>query len=172
MSVVINECTVEDVKTLQEISYNTFHETFSNMNSEENMKAYLENAFNTKKLEEEISNPASTFYFLYCNGELAGYLKINVDEAQTEDMGEEALEIERIYISEEFQKNGLGKCLLKKGLEVAKDQNKRKIWLGVWEYNTGAIRFYQRMGFVKTGSHSFYMGDEQQTDFIMVKTMA
>jgi len=172
MSVVINECTTKDVKTLQAISYNTFHETFAAMNSEENMQAYLENAFTTKRLEEELSNPASKFFFIHYNQELAGYLKVNIDEAQTEDMGEKTLEIERIYVKKEFQKNGLGKDLLHKGMEIAKDQDKRKIWLGVWEHNVGAIHFYNKMGFTKTGTHSFYMGDEQQTDFIMMKTIA
>lgn len=171
MSVDIVTCTMEDIKELQEISYSTFYETFSDMNTEENMKAYLENAFTTKKLAEEISIPSSTFYFIYQHKELAGYLKVNVNEAQTEDMGEESLEIERIYIKEEFQKNGLGKHLLNKGIEVAKNNGKRNIWLGIWEDNVGAIHFYQKMGFVQTSSHSFYMGDERQTDFIMMKTL-
>ncbi|MEV9641384.1 GNAT family N-acetyltransferase [Mammaliicoccus sciuri] len=171
MSVVINECTIEDIHTLQEISYNTFHETFSHMNSEKNMKTYLEKAFNTKRLEKEVLTPFSKFYFLYWDEKLAGYLKINVNEAQTEEMGKEALEIERIYINKEFQKKGLGKFLLNKGIELAKDQGKKNVWLGVWENNLGAIQFYQKMGFVKTGAHSFYMGDEQQTDFIMMKTI-
>ena len=171
MSVVINECTIEDVHTLQEISYNTFYETFSHMNSEKNMKTYLEKAFNTKRLEKEVLTPFSKFYFLYWDEKLAGYLKINVNEAQTEEMGKEALEIERIYINKEFQKKGLGKFLLNKGIELAKDQGKKNVWLGVWENNLGAIQFYQKMGFVKTGAHSFYMGDEQQTDFIMMKTI-
>ncbi|MBY0221086.1 MULTISPECIES: GNAT family N-acetyltransferase [Sporosarcina] len=171
MSVVINECTIEDIHTLQEISYNTFYETFSHMNSEKNMKTYLEKAFNTKRLEKEVLTPFSKFYFLYWDEKLAGYLKINVNEAQTEEMGKEALEIERIYINKEFQKKGLGKFLLNKGIELAKDQGKKNVWLGVWENNLGAIQFYQKMGFVKTGAHSFYMGDEQQTDFIMMKTI-
>src|SRR5690625_4109647 len=171
MSVVINECTLEDIKILQKISYNTFHGAFSHMNSEKNMKSYLENAFSIKRLEKEISNPSSKFYFIYCNEELAGYLKVNVNEAQTEEMGKEALEIERIYIKQEFQKNGLGRHLLNKGLEIAKALDKKKIWLGVWENNVGAICFYNKMGFLKTGTHSFYMGDEQQTDYIMMKTI-
>ncbi|WP_039790739.1 GNAT family acetyltransferase, partial [Paenibacillus riograndensis] len=39
--------------------------------------------------------------------------------------------------------------------------------LGVWEKNENAIAFYKKMGFVQTGSHSFYMGDEEQIDIIM-----
>lgn len=169
MSVVINECTHEDISILQQISRDTFYETFAHMNSEDNMKDYLENSLSIEKLEEEISNPSSKFYFIFCNRVLAGYLKVNINGAQTEDMGEETLEIERIYIRHEFQNNGLGRQLLSKGLDVAGLQNKTKIWLGVWEHNEGALSFYNKMGFVHISSHSFYMSDEQQTDFIMMK---
>ncbi|MBA9088506.1 ribosomal protein S18 acetylase RimI-like enzyme [Fontibacillus solani] len=86
-------------------------------------------------------------------------------------MGDESLEIERIYIKSKFQKHGLGKYLLKKALEIAMEREKKKIWLGVWENNENAIAFYMKMGFVQTKSHSFYMGDEEQIDFIMTKTL-
>ncbi|MGO4900608.1 GNAT family N-acetyltransferase [Bacillus sp. GM2] len=171
MTVKIKKCTLEDLIKLQEMSYETFNETFKDQNSPENMKAYLEKAFHLKQLEKELANSASQFFFVYCNNEAAGYLKVNTDEAQTEKMGDESLEIERIYIKNEFQKHGLGKYLFNKALEIAKELNKKKIWLGVWEKNENAIAFYKKMGFVQTGAHSFYMGDEEQTDFIMTKTL-
>jgi hypothetical protein len=37
--------------------------------------------------------------------------------------------------------------------------------------NERAITFYKKMDFVQTGAHSFYMGDEEQIDFIMTKTL-
>lgn len=86
-------------------------------------------------------------------------------------MGAESLEIERIYIKKKFQKHGLGKYLLNKAMEIAMERNKKKIWLGVWEKNENAIAFYKKLGFVQTGAHSFYMGDERQMDFIMTKTL-
>ena len=86
-------------------------------------------------------------------------------------MSDESLEIERIYVKNQFQKHGFGKLLLDKAIENAKERNKQKIWLGVWEKNENAIAFYKKMGFVQTGAHSFYMGDEEQTDFIMSKTL-
>ena len=98
-------------------------------------------------------------------------MKVNTNDAQTEKMGNESLEIERIYIRNKFQKQGLGKYLFNKALEIAKERNEKKIWLGVWEKNENAIAFYHKMGFVQTGAHSFYMGDEEQTDFIMTKTL-
>ncbi|MDQ0174237.1 GNAT family N-acetyltransferase [Bacillus chungangensis] len=171
MTINIKKCTLEDSRKLQEISYKTFNETFKNQNSPENMNAYLERAFNLKQLEKELSNISSQFFFVYFNNEVAGYLKVNTNDAQSEEMGDELLEIERIYIKNKFQKHGLGKYLLNKAMEIAIERNKKKIWLGVWEKNENAIAFYKKMGFVQTGAHSFYMGDEEQMDFIMTKTL-
>ena len=56
-------------------------------------------------------------------------------------------------------------------MEIAIEHNKRKIWLGVWDKNDNAIAFYKKLGFVQTGAHSFYMGDEEQIDYIMSKTL-
>lgn len=170
MTITIEKCTLEDLRKLQEISYETFNETFKHQNSPENMKAYLERAFNLKQLEKELSNRFSQFFFIYSNNEVAGYLKVNTDDAQSEKMGDETLEIERIYVKKKFQKLGLGQHLLNKAMEIAAEHNKKTIWLGVWERNENAIAFYKKMGFVQTGAHSFYMGDEEQLDFIMTKT--
>ncbi|WP_077625106.1 GNAT family N-acetyltransferase [Sediminibacillus massiliensis] len=171
MSIKMKLCTLGNAQTLQEISQETFMETFEDQNTPENMKAYMEKAFNLKQIEKELANPSSQFFFVHFNQEIAGYLKINTGEAQTEEMGDDCLEIERIYIRHYFQRHGLGKYLLGKAMEIAQEHNLHKIWLGVWEENENAIAFYQKMGFVQTGAHAFYMGDEEQTDLIMTKRL-
>ena len=169
MTIKIKKCNREDLQVLQDISIETFNDTFKDQNSSENMKAYLERAFNLKQLEKELSNLSSEFFFIYFHNEIAGYLKVNVNDAQSEEMGEESLEIERVYIHTKSQKYGLGKLLLNKAIEIAKKHNKKNVWLGVWEKNENAIAFYKKLGFVQTGFHSFYMGDEEQIDLIMTK---
>ncbi|WP_426452993.1 GNAT family N-acetyltransferase [Paenibacillus sp. S-38] len=171
MTIGIKKCTMEDLGLLQEISVKTFNETFRDQNSPEQMKAYLERAFNLTQLEKELSNPSSAFYFIYSNEDIAGYLKVNTDDAQSEFMGSDSLEIERIYIRKAFHKQGLGKYLLNKAIDLSMERNKAKIWLGVWEKNENAIAFYKKMEFVQTGAHTFYMGDEEQIDYIMTKTL-
>ncbi|MFG6147376.1 GNAT family N-acetyltransferase [Halobacillus sp. B23F22_1] len=171
MTITIRKCTCDDVPQLQEIGYTTFKNTFQHQNSPENMESYLNKAFTIHQVEKEIAAQNSHFYFIYVKEELAGYLKVNTGEAQTEKMGEDSFEIERIYIIDQFQKHGLGKGLLNLAIEMAVEQHKTKVWLGVWEKNENAIAFYKKMGFVQTGAHSFYMGDEEQTDIIMVKKL-
>lgn len=172
MTVSITKCSREDLPRLREISIETFTDTFKDQNSPENLKAYLEKAFNAEQLEKELAHSSSEFYFVYFHDELAGLLKVNRNDAQTEPMGDESLEIERIYIRNPFQRKGLGQYLIHKAMEIAKIHNKTRVWLGVWEKNENAIHFYKKIGFVQTGAHSFYMGDEKQTDFIMVKTLS
>lgn len=171
MNVTIKKCSIEDLQKLQEISIQTFTETFKDQNSPENLKAYLERAFNREQLEKELSNTFSEFYFIYFNEKLAGYLKVNIDYAQTEEIADEALEIERIYIKSNFKGNGLGNFLMEKAVEIAIGNKKKLIWLGVWEKNENAVEFYKNWGFVQIGVHSFYMGDEEQIDYIMSKSL-
>lgn len=102
---------------------------------------------------------------------MVGYLKINIGNAQSEKMGDESLEIERIYVKNKYQKHGIGKILLNTAIEFALERDKKEIWLGVWEKNENAIAFYKKMDFVQTGVHSFYVGEEEQTDLIMTKAI-
>jgi ribosomal protein S18 acetylase RimI-like enzyme len=113
----------------------------------------------------------SNFYFLYADGELSGYIKLNEHKAQTDIYDPQSLEIERIYVQQESQGIGLGSALLRKAINIAETREKSYIWLGVWERNHKAIQFYKKNGFYEIGKHSFFMGEEEQTDYIMRKDL-
>jgi len=156
-----------DVNKLEQISKQTYFDTFSAENSTENMRAYLDSSLSEEKLLEELKESNSEFYFAEINHKTIGYLKINFGDAQTDLHDHNALELERIYVIKEFQGKKNGQKLLDKVLGIAKKNQMDYLWLGVWEKNEGAIRFYERNGFSVTGSHPFRMGDEIQTDLIM-----
>nr|WP_242003493.1 GNAT family N-acetyltransferase [Culicoidibacter larvae] len=165
----LKKLSVNDAAVLQEISVLTYKDTFDPYNSAENMAIYLEEAYNIPKLERELQNPESEFYFLFVDGRLAAYLKLNVGAAQSETIADNALEVERIYVKPEFKRRGLGKYLMEKSEAIAKELGKSSMWLGVWEDNKAAQSFYEQMGFAIVGSHSFFMADDEQTDLIMAK---
>lgn len=171
MEPTIRKCAQEDVGALRAISRKTFQETFAGYNAPSEMQAYLDRAYEIEKLRGEIQNEHMQFYFLYFNGVLAGYLKLNEAPAQTEFQDNDALEIERIYIAREFQGCGLGRFLINKAVETARARRKRYVWLGVWEKNKKAISFYQKHGFYKIGAHSFFVGSDEQTDDLMRKDL-
>ncbi|KRL87119.1 GNAT family N-acetyltransferase [Ligilactobacillus apodemi] len=167
----LQKITSTDVKVLQALSIETFSETFADQNDPKALNDYLQQAYDLAKLTHELKDPNSSFYFIYAADKLAGYLKVNVKDAQTEDLGQNALEIERIYLKKEFKRQGLGKMLFEKALALAAEKSCTKIWLGVWEKNYPALAFYEKMGFKQSGAHSFFMGEEKQTDYIMVKEL-
>ena len=83
------------------------------------------------------------------------------------ELNADALELERIYVSKELQKNGFGSYLMEQTVAIAKQKGKRYIWLGVWEKNRRAISFYRKHGFYIIGTHEFVIGEDIQTDYIM-----
>lgn len=156
-----------DLVNLQKISKITFSETFSTLNTPENMKKYLEENLSLEKLHAELIDPNASFYFAVNKNEIIGYLKINVGKAQTELQDENSLEIERIYVLNEFQGKNVGQILFEKAIQEAKKINAKYVWLGVWEKNIKAIKFYKKNGFVEFDKHIFKLGDDEQTDIMM-----
>ncbi|MEA4813320.1 MAG: GNAT family N-acetyltransferase, partial [Oscillospiraceae bacterium] len=59
MNLTFRQCIPDDIHTLCDFSYRTYNETFAHMNTPSNMKAYLEQSFNTNKLSGELSNSNS-----------------------------------------------------------------------------------------------------------------
>ena len=171
MVTLFRQCNMEDADILADFSRQKFYETFASMNTPENMAVYLNEAFAPEKIRAELANPDSAFYFLYADEKLAGYLKLNEAPAQTDVRDAQSLEIERIYVSKDFQGEGLGRYLLEKATSIAMRREKKYIWLGVWEKNEKALRFYKRNGFYPIGAHVFMIGDDEQTDYLMRKDL-
>ena len=163
----IVQVTDHEMATLQQISRQTFAETFAGSNTEENMRKYLDEAYSLEKLAEELKAPDVYFYFAKEGEEVIGYLKLNAGASQTELKDKKALEIERIYVLSQWQGKKVGKRLYDKAIEVAKVLNVEYVWLGVWEENTRAIGFYERQGFVAFDKHIFRLGQDEQTDIMM-----
>lgn len=167
MEIIITKITENEILQLQEIGRKTFSETFSENNTEESMNDYLETSFSTEKLTSELIDENSEFYFAKLNDEVIGYLKLNTGLSQTEIKGDNALEIERIYVSKDFHGKKVGQILYEKAIEIASQKNVDYVWLGVWENNKRAIKFYQKNGFVEFDKHIFKLGNEEQTDIMM-----
>lgn len=163
----IKKIGLTDIESLQMIGKQTFIETFAEGNTEANMQKYLIEGFTVDKLTNELINPGSEFYFAKVGNKVVGYLKINFGAAQTELKDEKALEIERIYVLKEFHGKRVGQFLYDKAYDVAKLKNVDFLWLGVWEENPKAIKFYKKNGFIEFDKHIFKLGDDEQTDIMM-----
>lgn len=166
-NIEIKPVTVHDVHLLQKISIQTFDLAFADFNTKENLATYYQLAFSIPALIKQIENPNSTFNMVYVDNQLAAYTKVNIGESQTEIKAPDGLEVERLYIYPNYQNFGLGEFLLNQIKERALSLNKKYMWLGVWENNHRAIKFYRNFGFEKFDSHIYVMGDDPQNDWMM-----
>ncbi|SFN19666.1 spermine/spermidine N-acetyltransferase [Chitinophaga sp. YR627] len=168
----ISKAAPEDVGLLQQIGTQTFFEAFAQVNTESDMKQYLEATFNEEKILAELHNPESAFFIVWDGASPIGYLKLNTGKAQTDLKETDSLEIERIYVLGAYHGKKVGQLLYEKALEVAQLQHKSSIWLGVWENNHKAIRFYEKNGFVTFSTHMFRLGEDDQLDLLMRKILS
>ena len=167
MDVKLRHCTAEDAEALHSLSVKTFYDTFARYNPPDIMNEFLASAYDTEKLRRELSNTDSSFFFVYADGNIAGYMKLNEAPSQSDINDKLSLEIERLYVLHDCHGLGLGSYMMRYAIDTAVKRGKSYVWLGVWEHNEKAKRFYKNNGFFRFDSHSFWMGDDEQTDILM-----
>ncbi|WP_232842576.1 GNAT family N-acetyltransferase [Levilactobacillus tujiorum] len=155
--------TTDELTQLHDISVETFAATFGAMNTPENLAAYLEHDLSPEQLRQELATPTDSFYFIKVNDQLAGYGKLRRHA--------DNLEIQRVYVRKAFQHHGLGRQFLEFAEQTATTEGFTKLTLGVWEHNTNALAFYKVMGYQRYGAHTFDLGSDHQTDFLMEKSL-
>ncbi|MFY7963478.1 MAG: GNAT family N-acetyltransferase [Chitinophagaceae bacterium] len=163
----IRRVVLEDAETLSKLGADTFFDTFTGTCTDEDMSNFLADYFNIEQVKKELSDADDFFYFAEVDGRAVGYLRIKEDYKSFETMKQwKALELKRLYISKDFHGKGVAQALTNLAFDFAKENSYEVIWLGVWEHNYRAQRFYQKMGFEDSGhSHDFPIGNTPQTDF-------
>lgn len=167
MKLHMRPCAIKDLGVLANLGRRTFIEAFEKDNKPEDFKEYLDSAFGEERLLKELQDINSSYYFIHKDSSLVGYIKLNENESQTDIKDIDAIELERIYVLSDFQGQGIGEWILGQVISIAKAKNRLYVWLGVWEHNPKAIKFYQRLGFYKFGNHPYFIGKDEQTDWLL-----
>ncbi|RFM30550.1 GNAT family N-acetyltransferase [Deminuibacter soli] len=154
-------------QVLADVSRQTFYDAFAAQNSAADMEQHLEKTYNLLQITKELTSPHCRFYFAMAGDIVAGYMKLNFAPAQTELHDANALELERIYVVQNWQGQKIGQLLLNKAIALVKELRLQYLWLGVWEHNAKALAFYRRNGFVAFSTHHYTVGTDVQTDLML-----
>ena len=158
----------EDYRIVADIGSRTFYETWKEVNTEEDLQSYISEAFDEKKIRNELENAAvNTFILARVDKEIAGFVKLRNDRIYEGLTGTKSLEIERIYLLKIYQDKKIGKALMDESIRLAKVQQYEWLWLGVNQENYKAIDFYKRYGFEIFGKKQFRLGKAVDEDFLM-----
>ncbi|MDA0267213.1 MAG: GNAT family N-acetyltransferase [Cyanobacteria bacterium] len=160
-----------DHEMLATLAARTFSDAFIADNRPEDIAAYVNQAFTPSQMLAELTMPESWVLLAYDEATLAepalGYARLVLNSHHPSLQGQQALELNRLYVEQKAIGRGYGAALMTASLKGAVAANCDTIWLGVWEHNTRAQRFYQRWGFKTVGTQTFVLGEDVQTDWVM-----
>lgn len=159
--------TPQDIPALQRIAIDTQVDTFGEFNTEANMNAYLEEAYNLESLRRELDEAGSRNCLAFLDNDLTGFMRLRRSTEVDHLLGANTIELQRLYVDRKFHGLGIGAAMMRDGLEFAMNLGVDWIWLGVWERNFRAQEFYTRWGFERFSEHIFQMGDDPQTDWLL-----
>ena len=166
---IIHRATRQDAGLIADLGHRTFKASFGADNRPEDMEQYLSLNFSKAHIEEQLSDPASIFLLAYKNARAVGYAMLHTGDNPESVPGTKPVELVRFYIEAEIIGTGCGSALMQFCLETAQKNGHRTIWLGVWEKNLRAIRFYEKWGFKKVGTKEFILGSDLQKDHIFAR---
>ncbi|MEQ9424547.1 MAG: GNAT family N-acetyltransferase [Cyclobacteriaceae bacterium] len=161
------KCTISDAQEIINIGKETFQTAFGHQNNPVDVAEYLGRSFDPEKISNELASEDISYYLAKIGNEAIGYIKLKKGFAQNEFQNEGGIELERLYVHAKTQGKGFGSILLNRAIAISKEAGFPFIWLGVWEKNIDAIRFYKRHGFERIGEHQFLLGKDLQTDWLM-----
>lgn len=170
-SIVVRPATVADAEAWSVLARRVFLDTFGPTNDPDDLAAYMADAFTPAQQRAEIEDPARRCLLAECDGVLAGYVLLREGAREEAVVAERPVEIQRLYVDHAWHGHGVAQRLMAEALAHAAAVGADVVWLGVWEHNPRAIRFYEKHGFIKAGTHRFRLGRDVQRDYVMVRAV-
>lgn len=172
-AVHISYATASDAALLADLGAQAFREAFADnpLNAPSDMAAYMATAFAPEVQARELADPNAIFLLAETGGEVVGYAKLLADSREEGITAARPIELVRLYALQKWVGRGIGAALMQRCLAEARDRDHDVMWLGVWEYNYRAQKFYEKFDFVRCGEHIFQLGQDAQTDWLMQRDL-
>ncbi len=163
----IRKAEPNDASALARLAEKTFRDTFAADNNAADMDQHCADTYSTKIQTREILDPNIDTFVCEFENQLIAYAQLSWLQAPSYVTAQRPVEIRRFYVDSPWHGQGIAQTMMNKLLEHVASKNADQIWLGVWEHNPKAQRFYQKMGFLEVGDHVFQLGSDPQRDLIM-----
>ncbi|WWC66918.1 uncharacterized protein I206_100825 [Kwoniella pini CBS 10737] len=180
----------EDAKEISKLVSETWSKLFGWSITKEDLNLYLNTNLSIKSILKEIKDENNLFILIVSSSSsnkkekekekeeiILGISQLVINSNSNSIFKKinklKSIELQRIYINLNFKGKGLGTLLIKESEKIIKNKynNKNQIWLGVWENNENAIKFYKKLGFIQIDEKVFYAGSSKRRDFVMVKDL-
>ncbi len=162
---------LSELAVLQKIAIDSYWQTFGESTTVENNQRFIEEAYTLKQFEKELNEVNSNYYLAWDGDKAAGFLRMRLSDEVKHLLGDNTVELQRLYIHPDHQGKKIGSILMDYALDYASQRKVEWIWLGVWEFNLRAQAFYKKFGFERFSEHVFQVGDDPQIDWLLKKKL-
>ena len=160
-----------DAAALSALQRRTFIAAFGADNDPQDLALHCAQTYSPALQLQEINDPQLTTYVAQEGDDLCAFIQLNQTTSPACIKTHRALEIKRLYVDAAWHGLGVAQQLFEQAITFGRLQKAEKIWLGVWENNPRALRFYQKLGMVEAGEQVFMVGTDAQRDLIMALTL-
>lgn len=146
---LIRYATPGDAEEIAELGASTYTAHFGELWSPQGLATFLAGQLSIEKIRADLAEGDATRYVVAeREGELAGFATVVRDRPIPGLEGERGLWLQQLYLRPKVTRQGIGSVLLHAVGGIAEQIGEDQIWLDVLRSNTGAIRLYERHGFV------------------------
>lgn len=167
MALAIRRATAADAALLSALAARTFTETFGHLYPDEDLQAFLADAYAVERQEVILTEPAYAVFLLEDDGVAVGHCAVGPCGLPHPDVVPGDGELKRLYVLASHQNGGHGQRLFDTGIDWLLRDGPRELWIGVWSENHGAQRFYARQGFETVGEYEFPVGRVRDRELIL-----
>jgi len=160
----VRRARAEDAAELAQLAATAFWDTYREIDDPEDIASYVAEHFSADEMAAVLRAEGSTTLIAEAGGEMAGYAVLRWSEAPACVPAEGAIELARFYLSSRFIGHGHGRRLMQAVHAEARAQAARSMWLGVYDRNLRAVRFYERFGFTHAGGKEFLFAGKVYVD--------
>ncbi len=166
MSLTIRQATIDDLHLISVLAIATHYEAYFELDPSHDLADYCVRFFNLETVKSELENPQLTYLIVQYKGNAVGFAELREGKYIECLKGKNAIEVQRIYVIEPLKGKGIGKRLFEKCCEIAREKGYQTIWLGVWDKNIEAQKFYEKIGMKNVGLTDFSDGKSNFINFV------
>lgn len=166
MSIAIKACDLADAPVLAQLGAKTFYDTFRPYNTEEDMVAYITKTYNEETILQNLQREDIHYAIAYEDNNPVGYIKL-LHKTHYAGLTGDCIELEKIYVLQSALGTGAGNMLMAYAVMFSRQHQYDTLFLGVWEENKRAVRFYEKNGFTVFAHRAFTLGSKVCDDYMM-----
>ena len=167
----ITKVSIEEAAILSNLAAFTFQEAWSEPGNADDLNNYIDEYFNELTIRSELENPEIGYFIITDDDVNAGYMKLEFNCQPEGHLLQSTVALHRLYVKASHRNLKLETHLMNYAFSEAIMNGSKTIWLGVWNENYAAMRFYERFGFKRFGNYQFVMGTIVSDDYLMKRSL-